>query len=64
LTRRSASYTPTAIEGGDVLLGTHDGDDGHGRATAQFTLDVTLSTTSSPTLATQAAAVRLRGCHA
>jgi hypothetical protein len=38
----SVSYTPTAIDGGThVLLGTYDGDDGHGRATAQFTLDVT-----------------------
>lgn len=40
--RCSVSYTPTEIAGGTHrLLGTYGGDDGHGRATAQFTLQVT-----------------------
>jgi hypothetical protein len=40
--RCTVSYTPTEIAGGTHrLLGTYGGDDGHGRATAQFTLDVT-----------------------
>jgi hypothetical protein len=38
----SVDYTPTEIAGGEhVLLGSYAGDDGHGRATAQFTIDVT-----------------------
>jgi hypothetical protein len=38
----SVGYTPTEIGGGEhVLLGTYEGDDGHGRATAQFTIEVT-----------------------
>lgn len=38
----SVDYTPTEIAGGEhVLLGTYEGDDDHGRATAQFTIDVT-----------------------
>jgi hypothetical protein len=38
----TVSYTPTAISGGShSLLGTYDGDAGHGRATSTFTLAVT-----------------------
>jgi hypothetical protein len=38
----SVDYTPTQIAGGEhVLLGTYEGDDSHGRATARFTIDVT-----------------------
>jgi hypothetical protein len=40
--RCTVSYTPTDIAGGTHrLLGIYGGDDGHGRATAQFTLEVT-----------------------
>ena len=39
--RCTITYAPTEIAGGTHrLLGTYGGDDGHGRATAQFTLDV------------------------
>jgi hypothetical protein len=38
----TVAYTPTAIAGGwHRLLGTYGGDDDHGRATAQFRLEVT-----------------------
>jgi hypothetical protein len=38
----TVAYTPTAISGGSHrLLGTYNGDDGHGRATSVFTLTVT-----------------------
>lgn len=38
----SVSYTPTEIAGGEhALLGTYDGDETHGRATARFVLEVT-----------------------
>jgi hypothetical protein len=37
----SLTYTPTAIDGGThELLGVYGGDDGHGRATGQFILQV------------------------
>lgn len=38
----TVAYTPTAISGGShALLGTYNGDAGHGRATSTFTLAVT-----------------------
>jgi hypothetical protein len=38
----TVAYTPTAISGGaHKLLGTYNGEDGHGRATSAFTLTVT-----------------------
>jgi hypothetical protein len=38
----TVAYTPTAISGGShSLLGTYNGDDGHGRATSTFRLAVT-----------------------
>ena len=38
----TVAYTPTAISGGShSLLGTYNGDVGHGRATSTFVLDVT-----------------------
>ena len=38
----TVTYTPTEISGGEhALLGTYDGDEGHGRANARFVLEVT-----------------------
>ena len=40
--RCTVTYTPTAISGGTHrLTGAYDGDPGHGRATAQFSIAVT-----------------------